>query len=147
MTLREIVREKATLALVTIIAVAVSGDVAADSVMRQVTKSNIEDQPFVFEVECKRGEDLLQYRVFVKPRTEREDWCVSASLLVMEGERQIARVPVGPSMANEDGWRWVYAFAISPDNLEGSKFTFFDSELEMPSFDGYWFDLAELAED
>ena len=117
------------------------------STMTQVTKANLDSHPFVFEIDPEdKQNDEIWFQVFVSPKNDREEWCVSAGLVITHKGRRVCAV----SLANEtyqDQWRWTYSFTITREYLRTARFTFYDSSCVMPSLDGYFFDLATFYEE
>lgn len=124
--------------------------------MQQVTRSNLDRHPFVFKVIPENKEQgTIWFRVAVSPRQERDSWCVSGALRIMKGDDIVGTFKIAgstydgaaPCAPEREEGRWTFAFTISRGYLKDSRFTFFDTDCEMPAFDGYWLNLQEFYKD
>jgi hypothetical protein len=114
--------------------------------LTEVSKVDIDDHPFRFLVtsEVTSG-DSVWFQVLVQPREDQSRWCVSGTLEVVADTLRVGSFSLEPKSGGSD-WKWSYAFVLSQDYIDGSRFTFRDMECDMPAFDGYWFSLEKHCE-
>lgn len=117
----------------------------ASSTWFQLDSGNVKSQPLVFRIETeKTPQGGVLFYVDVESKRSVLSETVAASLTVVRGNRQIARVDI-KEKKHGNGVR--FAFEVSPNYLVESKFAFKDlGGTENPWVtDVYWFLLKDFS--
>jgi len=113
------------------------------STLTEVSRADVDDHPFRFEVIAEpKADDVVWIRIYVDPREDRTTWCVGGTLEVLSDSLRVGSFDLEPK-SEAEGSKWIYSFMLTPDYISGSRFTFRDIDCEMPRFDGYVLKLEE----